>query len=676
MKTLIRIAVSVVALISSSGAEETSAAALAAAPVATPAPPAPPWSLVYLPDLEWTEAEVKQTVALLRQLKPGLVVSMAPCPFAETIRNLECKPVVLDQTQRAKLGQACGLPVNPWSQLEDTSTLHSLGHGESGAAGLVWLSFERDKKLFTGPGEQLPSFAGMQVRKQLTELHGEVIFLVDPSLPTPPDEQWNLPRKNVKYQQAASEVTGFTCIRPDSLQTEVAAIDGIAPRVPVIHWLHSGVNGMEWDALPADGGPAIQHSAATGATRRDDPFPSTVARLEAPPKPSEVPLWMDDYINNNPALGSGDTYKQGAMDRRYSWEDYGVTRGNFQILRSGDAPLAEGKPKAWDLPRSMIRSPRNLFALELYDPDDDGLDLSNGGDDGFNVYLMDLRQDKNVMLYFAGLSAAWPTMATWFTDRYVITSGGAGSSDPVVSASFTDGLNNTGGTYLTPQLHTQTLHLFDLQAGKSFRTHSIAPTDGIHAPTDRIAFPTGSPPIKISSWRTLWKAIEDGYHAKPEPAPFTLEKVAGLAELPQDSGIQWNYLGIWPPPETWQLAPEKDDEHVDYLAPKPVAGGDPFLTYTETAEGQRRYTIAITAHEEQDKFMDRDTITEVVAHADLITTGTGSLPQLEAIQRLGDDKRYLALAGTYQKPGGTDSGQGRWMLLTDLLSHRSWSAHW
>jgi hypothetical protein len=673
MKTFIRISATGLALLASTWAEETPAPTPAAAPVAGAAVS---WSLVYLPELDWTEAEVKQTLAMLQQLKPGVVVSLAPCPFAEAIRNLDCKPVVLDQTQRAKAGVACGLPANPWSDLEDTSTLHSLGHGDSATGGLVWLSCDRAKKRFTGPGEQLPSFAGMQVRKQLAELRGEVVFLVDPTLPTPPDEQWNLPRKNVKYSQASSDVTGFTCIRPGSLQTEVAAIDGIAPRVPVLHWIHSGANGMEWDALPADGGPSIHHSAATGATRPDDPFPNTVARLEAPPAPPQVPLWMDDYINNNPALATGDTFKGRNMDRRYGWRDSGITRSNFQILRSGDAPLPEGKPKAWDLPRCMIRSPRNLFALELYDPDEDGLDPSNGGDDGFNVYLQDLRQDKNVMLYFAGLSSAWPTAATWFTDRYVITSGDAGSSDPVVSASFTDGLNPTGDTYLTPQLHTQTLHLFDLQAGKSFMTHSIAPRVGSDMPTDRIAFPVSSSGISVWSWRTLWKAIEDGYHAKPEPAPFTAEEVAELSKLPKESGLQWKDLGIWPPPETWQLTSEKEEPYTAVHREKPVAGGDPYLTYKETADGQRDYTIAITDYPDQTRFVAGETISQVVAHADLITIGKGSLPQLGTIQRLGDDKRYLALAGTYQKPGGADSEKGNWMLLMDLFRHRAWSAHW
>lgn len=682
MKPLIRIAATGMALLASSWADESPAAALAAAPVGTPSPPAQPWSLVYLPDLDWTEAEVKQTVALLQQLKPDLVVSMAPCSFAETIRNLECKPTVLDGTQRAKLGVACGLPAVPLSPYLDTSTLHSFGHGESGRPGLVWLSSEEGKKLFNGPSadpEELRSLARMQVRKQLAERHGEVVFLVDPSVPTPAEPTWRVPWNGAKYEQAATAVTGFACIRPGTLQAEVAATDGIAPRVPVIHWIHSWPDGMDWEVLPTDGGPAIQHSGLNHSEDFRSPLTSTIGRVKAPSAPPEVPLWMDDYINNNPALDSGDTRKQGTMDRRYGWRDDGVTRDNFQILRSGDEPLAEGKPKGWDLPRGMIRSPGNLFAIGVYDSDDDGVEPAEGGDDGFNVYLEDLRKDKSVLLYFAGLSAAWPSAATWFTDRYIITSGSGNRSDPVVSANLTYNPDNTDDTYLTPQLHTQTVHLFDLQSGKSFVTYSIAQPDNhgrSNVPTERIVFPLDSSPISVWNWRTLWKAIGDGYHAKPEPAPFTAEEVAELAKLPKEPGLQWKDLGIWPPPETWQLAPEKEDEHIDYRAPKPVAGGDPFLTYAETADGQRHYTIAIAGYPDKTKFVEEDPVKQVVAHADLITTGKGSLPQIDRIQRMGDDKRYLTLAGTYQKPGGKDAGKGKWMLLIDLLRHRSWSAHW
>lgn len=355
------------------------------------------WSLVYLPDLDWTEAEATQTLGLLQQLKPGLVVSMAPCPFAEEIRHLECKPAVLDETQRAKLGVACGLPPIPLSLCKDTSTLHAIGHAEGGSPALVWLSSTEGKEKFNGPAtnrEELQSFARMQVRKQLGERHGEVVFLIDPSVPTPAEKTWSLPRDGVNY----------------------------------------------------------------------------------------------------------------------------------------------------------------------FYPED--------GDDGYNVYLKDLRNDKDSLLYFACLSCAWPSTATWFTDRYVITSG-----------SYNDSLDQTDETPFEPRFAEQTLHLFDLQSGQSFVTSSIsraADHSRPNAPTERIYFPEGSSYESGQQWRLLWRAIENGYHAKPEQAPYTMEKVAELANLPKDLGLHWQDLGIWPRPETWQLTPEKKD--VDYAAPKPVAGGDPLLT--------------------------------------------------------------------------------------------------
>lgn len=667
MKTLLRIAATGISLLASGWAEETPASSPSAAPVANPAAS---WSLVYLPDLDWTEAEVKQTVALLQQLKPGLVVSMAPCPFADAIRNLECKPAVLDQTQRAKLGVACGLPANPLSRDQDTSTLHAFGHGESGSPGLVWLSSEDGKNLFNGPradGVELRSLARMQVRKQMGERRGEVVFLVDPSVPTPADEHWILPRKNVKYEQAGSALTGFTCIRPGSLQREIAAIDGIAPRVPVVHWIHSGAEGMQWEVLPTDGGPAIHHSTASRTSFPGDTFPSPVARLKAPLKPSEVPVWMDDYINNNLALDCGENVRQGAMKRRFGWTDYGVTRDNFHLLRAGDDPAPAGKAKTFDLPRGSVRSPGNLFSITVGQLGEKGF-YPEDGDDGVNVYLQDFRQDKSILLYFAGLYAAWPSTATWFTDRYVITSGSA--------ANWLDEIDETD---LTPRFHTNTIHLFDLQTGRAFWTASIprpAEQARPNAPTERIYFPEGLAYTGIGKWRTLWKAVEDGYHAKPEQAPFTAEEVTEFAKRPKESGLQWKDLGTWPPPETWRLAVGTEEENMDYEAPKPVAGGDPLLTYTETADGQRRYTIAISGHLGQEHFFEQDAIANIVAHADLFTTGEGSLPQLETIQRMGERKQHLVLAGTYQKPGGKDPEKGKWMLLVDLLHHRSWSAHW
>ena len=137
----------------------------------------------------------------------------------------------------------------------DTSSLHTFGNGESGFSSLVWLSSETGKTLFNGPQsstDELTSLAGMQVRKQLSERAGGVIFLADPSVPTPPDPAWRLPLKGAKYEQAATAVTEFACIRPGSLQAEIPAINGIAPAMPVLHWIHMGAQGMEWEVLPAN----------------------------------------------------------------------------------------------------------------------------------------------------------------------------------------------------------------------------------------------------------------------------------------------------------------------------------------------------------------------------------------------------------------------------------------
>jgi hypothetical protein len=43
---------------------------------------------------------------------------------------------------------------------------------------------------------------------------------------------------------------------------------------------------------------------------------------------------------------------------------------------------------------------------------------------------------------------------------------------------------------------------------------------------------------------------------------------------------------------------------------------------------------------------------------------------------MGDYNRYPLLAGTYRKPGAGQDTKGKWMLLTDLLNQRAWSAHW
>ena len=172
MKTLIRIAVTGMALFGICWAKEIPATPPGAAAVAREVPA---WSVVYLADLEWTEAEVKQTVTLLEQIEPDLVVSLSPCPFVEAIRNLECKPKVLDITQRAGLGVACGVPAIPMAAYLDTSTLHSFGDGDSGTPGLVWLSAVAGNKPFNGPTadlEELRSLASLQVRKQLGEREG------------------------------------------------------------------------------------------------------------------------------------------------------------------------------------------------------------------------------------------------------------------------------------------------------------------------------------------------------------------------------------------------------------------------------------------------------------------------------------------------------------------------
>jgi hypothetical protein len=107
-----------------------------------------------------------------------------------------------------------------------------------------------------------------------------------------------------------------------------------------------------------------------------------------------------------------------------------------------------------------------------------------------------------------------------------------------------------------------------------------------------------------------------------------------------------------------------------------VETGDPYLACTQTVDGQRRYSIAISGYQNSDTFWDRAPTEESVAHAELLVTGRGSLPQLETIQRMGDRNRYLLLAGTYRKPGAGESPKGKWMVLTDLLHHRAWSAHW
>jgi hypothetical protein len=667
MKSFLRSVAAGLGLVATSWAVETVAVDSTTVP---PAHEAASWSLVYLPDFDWTAVETEQALKLLQQLKPDLAVSMNPCPFAEAIRGLESKPAVLDQTQRAKSGAACGLPDGPLEFYKDSSTLHPFGHAEGESAGLVWLSSDAGAKSFNGPQghiEELRSLGRMQIRKQFAERHGEVIFLVDPSVSIPSELTWRLPRKVASYDQAATAVTGFACIRPGSLQTRVAAIDGLVPRVPVVHWIHSGTFGMEWEVLPIDGGPAIQRSTPAGNREAWDKDGSTVGWLKAPPAPLDVPLWMDDYINNNPAIGTGENIPQGRLRRRFGWEDYGVTRDQFQLLRVGENPIPAVKPSDANFWHGAVRSPGNLFSISVGQLGEKGYPVD--GDDGVNVYLNDFRRDQSSLLYFACLSCAWPDTATWFTDRYVMTAGVASSSMNEVEE----------GELMTPAFRPQTIHLFDLQTGRSFFTSCIGQPGGVdrpNGPTDRIYFPQDPRSREGWSWRMLWKAVEDGYQAKSQPAPFPAEEVAGLAKLPNGSDLQWKDLGIWPPPENWRLGPENEQEFGNYRAPKPTPGGDPFLTCTEIGDGQRSYSIAIAGDEDPQAFNESSALMRFTARADLFITGGGSLPQLETIKRLGDNDRYLLLAGSYHKAGTDGSGKSSWMLLTDLLSHRSWSAHW
>ena len=523
MKIYLRIAATGLALLTAGWAEEKTA------PMAGQAHS---WSLVYLPDLDWTEAEMERTVTLLERLKPGLVVSIAPCPFAEKIRKLNCKPTVLDQTQRAKLGVACGIPTVPLFPYQDTSTVHFPGQAENRFPALVWLSSQASDEKFYGPDadpDELNSLARMQVRKQLGERHGEVVFLIDPSVPTPPEMTWKLPWKDAKYEQAQSRVTGFACIRPDALQSAVPPIDGIAARVPVLHWIHSGAKGMEWEVLPTDSGPAIQRSTPASNKNPYVNNDQVIGWVVPPAAPLGVPLWMDEYIINNPALDCGDNVPQGAMQRRFGWTDYGVTRDKFELLHSGDNPVSKEKTSSANLPHGAVRSPDNLFSVTVGALGEKGYPVD--GDDGVNVCVDDLRNDKTSILYFACLSCAWPSTATWFTDRYVITSGTTRHSEDEIDE-----------TNLEPLFDAQTLHLFDLQTGRSFVTTSIArPHDQSrpNAPTERIYFTQEPSSENELNWHTLWNAIEAGYHAKAQQAPVAAQEVAVLAKLPNDAGMQW-----------------------------------------------------------------------------------------------------------------------------------------
>lgn len=657
MKTLIRIAVSCLVLASSSRSEEP--------PSAPPPPAKPAWSLVYLPSLDWTEAESRQTVELLRQVKPDLVVSIAACPFAEELRNLEGKPVVLDGTQRGKAGTACGIPPVPMSAYADTSTFHAFGSPDVTGATLVWLSAGAAKRQWNGPiasEEELRTLARMQIRKQFAERKGRVVFLVDPSVPTPPDGEWSLPISDAHFEQAKSGIAGFTCIRPATLRTELPPVAGISPRTPLIHWIRPGDSSVAWEILPIDGGPAIERKVPTYDTPLGAPKRGLISWLKAPVAPSEVPRWMDDYINRNPALGCGENSAP-FSSRRFGWSVYEAQREPFAVLQAPDDASTEEKLEATQLARGAVRSPGNLFSISVGQLNETGMD-SEDGDDGTNVYLDDLHGKKSRLIYFAGLYDAWPTAATWFTDRYVITTG---------TGSWLDAPKDSDPS---PRAIPLTIRLFDLWTGRAFAARGMGDRLGRAViPTERIFFPNGDY-ANGERWRTLWAAVEAGYLAKTEQPPVSAEDAAANAKLSADPGLQWKDLGIWPPPETWRLASEVKETVYTHPPEKVIETGDPYLTCKQTAEGELRYTLAISGYRDLTQFVDNPPETQLVARASLLTSGRGCLPQVGTVQRMGDHKRFLLMAGNYQKPGTADSGSGKWMLLVDLLRHRSWTAHW
>jgi hypothetical protein len=620
------------------------------------------WSMVFLPDLEWSDTEAKLALRLLDDLKPALVVSLSPCPFADGLRGLPNKPQVLHQAQRVARGVSCGLPDVPHAAHVDTSTLHAFADKDGEGASLVWLSASVSKVPFNGPkrdADEQRALARMQVREQLSKQRGEVVFLIDPEHPVPDEADWQLPREHVRYAQAASAVTGIACIRPDFLLSEVPAIDGFSPRVPVVHWIHSNGETMEWDVLPVDGGPALQHAKDMSTSTLDERLPMKIRRIHAPRAGSEVPLWMDDYVNGNAALGTGDTEPRGAMTRRYAWKPMGVTREPFRVLNADLKPAQPAEPK--ELERGTVRSPRKIFSVTVGQMDERGW-YPAGGDDGFNVYLDDRRNHTQRLLHFCGLYDAWPAAATWFTDRYMITCGtGAGAYEWDDENAF--------------QMSTrrpQTMHLFDLQTGKAYVTASHAEAAGpSHTPTERIFFPCGSSYECERRWKMLWEAVEAGYRIQPMEAPMTLAQVAGLLKWPVDAAWGWQDLGVWPRPENWRLVPVARAEDHGLAGVKFQNGGDPFLSYTESGHGQRQYRIAISGWRGM-HFDAQQAQAEIYAYAEIFTTGGGRLRRLETIRRVGDQDRLLVLAGTYEKPAG---GRAAWLLMIDLLHGRAWSAH-
>lgn len=621
--------------------------------------------MVYLPEIDWSEPEIKQAIDLLSDLKPSLVVSFSPCPFAEQIRNLPSKPKILDNKQRYQDGEKCGVPSNPLSAYVDTSTLHSIGKTDNQSPHLVWISSALGKSLYHGPRsneDERGSLTKFQVREQMSKRQGEVVFLIDPELSLPNEKDWLLPRINVQYEQAISTMTGFACIRPDTLMKEIPAIYGIAARVPVLHWIHSGTYGMEWNILPIDKGPAIQHSNYRQTEENNRRAIPKVKWLRAPVASSAVPPWMDHYVNNNPALKTGNTIQRGFMTRIFSWKEYDFSRDPFKLLDTDHHPIPDPKLQLPELPRGAVRSPSNLFSITVGQMGEQGW-YPVDGDDGFNTYLDDRRVNKSHLIYFSGLYSPWPTAATWFTDRYVITSG---IGTPVDD--WTD--ENAYNSSTEPPT---TLYLFDLQTGKSFITASHARPKTRHAsPTEKIFFPNELSYEEQARWRFLWSQVEAAYRIKPLDSPISIDVATSTAKLPVKPDLKWKDLGIWPPPETWQLVSEKKIDYSAHTENKIQDGGHPLLTYTEKTPGQRQYRFAISSFQDV-HFNEEYALRNIAAHADLFTTGDLHMRQINTVERVGENNECLLLAGTFTKP---NTENGNWLLLLDLSKHRAWSSHW
>ncbi len=624
------------------------------------------WSLVYLPSIEWSETEIADALTIINDLKPNLVLSLTPCTYADQIRKLACKPQLLDRNERSKNGIKSGTPSNPHSRYIDTSTRHSIIEASQETPNLVWLSSEE----FNGNGSYGPkvnvrerdALADFQIREQMTHRQGEVIFLLDTDASIADENQWSVPWNHVRYQQAPNSMTGYTCIRPATLQTHIAAIDGIATRVPVIHRIRSGANGMEWEVFPIDGRPAIQHHTIAKSERKINAPSPKVQCLKAPKVPDEVPLWMDEYVNQNPALETGKTIRRGSMSRLFRWNVEDFRRDSFHLLHANHHPVADPTMPLPELERGAVRSPSNRFSITVGQLDGNGW-YPCDGDDGINVYLNDRRMNKSHLVYFQGLYGAWPSAATWFTDRYVITSGTAIPVDEYDDETGYEGSNEA----------PTTLYLLDLQTGKAFSTNSYAPTSArLNAPTERIFFPDASSYETQVTWKFLWQTVEAGYRIKPQEAPISIDQAIKDTQLSSKPNARWKDLGIWPSPETWKMIKKKDQEwDVD---PKKIMknAGDSFLTYTEISQGQRQYRLAISSFSSGD-FGGKHTLDRIVASADLFITGEGHMPQLKSVKRFGDSEQLLLLGGIYLKP---NSEEGNWILLMDQSQLRAWSAHW